>query len=320
MMILPIKKNGEKSMLNQKEIVNEILRLKKEKNAVILAHNYQKPIIQDIADFIGDSLGLAMQATKTKASFIIFCGVDFMAESAKILNPDKIVIHPDRDAQCPMAAMVKIEELRKLKEEYPDAATVAYVNTTASTKAEVDICCTSANAVKVVKSLREKEIIFIPDVNLGLYAQRFVPEKKFVFWKGYCYVHQDIIEKSILLQLKKEHPKAEILVHPECIPEVIDLADYVFSTEGMVKHIASSLAKEFIIGTERELCYRLRKENPSKKIYSVEKAVCTSMKMMTVEKVLRSLETLEPKIELPSAIIEKARVPLQKMMKIGRAD
>jgi quinolinate synthase len=300
------------------DLQEKVLALKKEKNAVILAHNYQLPEVQAIADFIGDSLGLAQQARKVKAEIIIFCGVDFMAESALILNPDKIVIHPVREAKCPMAAMVELEELKNLKNKHPEAAIVSYVNTNAETKAISDICCTSANAVKVVNSLPNKEIIFLPDRNLAAYVQEKVTLKKIIPWPGYCWVHQDLIEKDILLMLKKEHPNAELLVHPECIPEVIKLADFVLSTEGMVKHAAQSQAKEFIIGTEKELCYRLKKENPDKIFYPVKNAICRVMKLITLDKVLKSLETLEPKVTLSKEIIKNARKPLEKMVNLGR--
>jgi quinolinate synthase len=298
-------------------MMEKIVRLKRARNAVILVHNYQIPPIQEIADFIGDSLGLSIQASKTDADIIIFCGVDFMAESAKILNPDKKVIHPSKAAKCPMAAMVDISDLRELKKIHPNAASVAYVNTTADTKAEVDICCTSANAVNVVKQLSEEEIIFIPDVNLGLYVQRFASEKKFIFWQGYCHVHQDIA-KDTILKLKSAYPKSEILVHPECIPEVIDCADFVYSTEGMVKHCAKSNASEFIIGTEKELCYRLKKENPAKTFHPIKSAVCPSMKKITLKKVLESLENLKPEVKLEPDIMVRARNPLELMMQVGR--
>jgi quinolinate synthase len=298
-----------------KEISERIKALKEEKNAVLLVHNYQRPEIQELADYIGDSLGLSIDATKTEADVIVFCGVDFMAESAKILNPDKTVVHPNRAAKCPMAAMVTSQDILELKEAHPNADVVAYVNTTADVKAEVDICCTSANAVKVVKSLSAPEIIFVPDINLGLYVKRFVTDKEFYYSQGYCHVHQNI-NIDDLKKLKSEHPNAETLVHPECIPEVIDFADNVFSTEGMVRHIKSSDAKEFIVGTERELCYRLEKEVPGKIFYRVPTALCHAMKKITIEDVLNSLETLTPEIQLGKDIIERAKMPLKRMIDI----
>jgi len=299
----------------ENEIIDKILKLKQELNAVFLVHNYQRPEIQNIADHLGDSLGLSINATKTDAKIILFCGVDFMAESAKILNPEKIVLHPNQAAKCPMAAMVTPEDVQKLKAQHPKAAAVAYVNTSAAVKAEVDICCTSANAVKVVKSLEAKEIIFTPDINLGMYVKRFIPDKEFYFSPGYCHVHQGIM-KLELEQLKNEHPEAEILVHPECIPEVIDFADQVFSTEGMAKYVKASDKREFIVGTEKELSYRLEKENPGKKFYRTDSWLCPAMKQITIQDVLNSLETLTPQITLPTEIIHKAKLPLERMIKI----
>jgi quinolinate synthase len=297
------------------EIAERINTLKKEKNAVLLVHNYQRPEIQDLADHIGDSLGLSIAATATDADVIIFCGVDFMAESAKILNPDKIVVHPNPKAKCPMAAMVTESDVQELKAAHPKAETVAYVNTTAAVKAVVDICCTSANAVKVVKSLNAREIIFIPDINLGLYVKRFFPDKEFYYSQGYCHVHQGIM-KPQLEQLNAQHPEAEVLVHPECVPEVIDFADFVFSTEGMARHIKSSETKEFIIGTEKELTYRLERENPGKVFHRVETALCHAMKQITLEDVLHSMESLTPEISLSPEIIKNAKQPLQRMIDI----
>lgn len=290
-------------------------RLKKEKNAVILAHNYQLPEIQDVADYLGDSLALAQSASKTDTDVIVVCGVDFMAETALILSPDKVVVLPDLAATCPMAAMATPEKLKRMKNEHPNARVVSYVNTTAEIKALSDVCCTSANAVNVVKSLPEKEIIFVPDMNLGKYVQRFTSQK-IILWPGYCYVHRDI-KKEQIIKLKKMHQDAEILVHPECSPEVIDTADFVYSTGGMVEHAKKSNSKEFIIGTEEGLCYRLKKENPDKKFYSTN-SVCSEMKKITFEKLVHSLETLKPRINLPDKIIEDAREPIEKMMKIGK--
>jgi quinolinate synthase len=305
--------------MDKKTIINKINELKKENNAIILAHNYQTPDIQDIADFVGDSLDLSLKATKTDAKNIIFCGVDFMAEAAKILNPEKTVIHPDKNAECPMAEMVDAESLSWLIKDNPDAEVVAYINTTAEVKALVDICCTSANGVKIVKSTSSKKVIFVPDTNLGLYIQRSVPEKEMILWPGICSTHHKISKEEILM-LKKEHPGAEVLVHPECRLEVIDIADKAFSTNGMVNYVKESETKEFIIGTEKDMCYRLKKENPEKTFYPVLSAICPNMKKITLEKVLNSLKTLEPKTILPDNIMKKARLPLQKMMDVGRGD
>ena len=299
----------------QKSIQQRIQEMKKKHNAVILAHNYQNPEIQDIADFLGDSLDLSLQATKTDAEIIIFCGVDFMAESAKILNPKKTVILPDNTANCPMAGMVDPESLRWLIKEHPDADIVTYINTSADIKALATICCTSANGVKIVKSRTAQKIIFVPDRNLGLYIHKQVPEKEMILWPGICRTHHDI-KKEDLLTLKKKHPAAAILVHPECQPEVIELADFAFSTNGMVEFAKKSEKEEFIIGTEKGLCYRLEKENPDKKFYPVPSAICPNMKKTTLEKVLKSLETLEPQIHLSEEIMQKASLPLQRMMEI----
>jgi len=305
--------------MNKNKTVEKIEELKKKQRAIILAHNYQIPEVQDIADFVGDSFGLSMKATETDAAVIVFCGVDFMAESAKILNPDKIVVHPDKKAQCPMAAMVDVESLGWLKQDNPDAEVVTYINTTADVKAVSDICCTSANGVQVVQSRSVQDIIFVPDRNLGLYVQRFVTDKNMILWPGICPTHHEI-QKDEILKLKEQHPSAEILVHPECRPEVIDIADHVFSTSGMVNYVAKTEGKEFIIGTEKDLCYRLQKENPDKIFYPIKSAVCPNMKRITLEKVLKSLEKLEPQVQLSREIVEKAQVPLQRMVAVGRGD
>jgi quinolinate synthase len=296
---------------------NKILTLKKEKNAIILGHNYQRKEVQEISDFLGDSYGLSVQASKTDAKIIVFCGVDFMAESAKILNPEKTVLHPNPKAKCPMAAMVDVKSLKELKEEHPGAPVVSYVNTTADVKAESDICCTSANAVKIVQSLPDKKVIFIPDANLGLYVQRFVKDKEIVLWPGYCPTHVNI-KLDDLRKLKKEHPDAEILVHPECTPDVIDFADFAFSTEGIIKHIVSSQKKEFIIGTESNMLHRLRKEAPGKILYNVPGAICPNMREITLEDVHASLLKLQYRIEIPADVIKRARIPLERMIAAGR--
>ena len=295
--------------------IKRLNELKRERNAIILAHNYQRPEVQDVADFVGDSLALAMQAKKADADVIVFCGVDFMAESAKIINPDKIVLHPDMGAKCPMAAMVDAEELVALKKE-KGMDIVSYVNTSAEVKAVSDICCTSANAVKVVKSM-SNDVIFVPDSNLGKYVQRFVKDKEILLWPGFCPTHESIGKEDVL-ELKKMHPDAEIMVHPECSPEVIDIADKVASTEGMVRYAKESNAKEFIVATEKDLCYRLKKEMPDKEFYYIEHAVCPTMKKITLDNVIESLENMGPELIIERGIIEKAREPLERMMEIGR--
>ncbi len=299
------------------ELKDKVLKLKKERNAVILAHNYQIGEVQDVADFIGDSLGLAIEASKTKAKVIIFCGVHFMAETVAIVNPDKKVLMPDISAGCPMADMITPEGLRELKAKYPKAKAVAYVNTTAAVKAESDICCTSANASKVVESLKDvNEIIFVPDKYLGMYTARF-SKKKFIFWEGYCPIHVYILPEYIK-KLKSEHPEAEVMVHPECIPETIDLADKVLSTSGMVRRAKESRAKEFIVGTEIGLLYRLKKENPQKKFYpATEKAICPNMKKTNLEKILWSLEDMKHKVVVPEDIRVKAKRAIDDMLMIS---
>jgi quinolinate synthase len=300
------------------QLQKQITELKHQHNTIILAHNYQLPIIQDIADYTGDSLELAKKATTLDCDNIIFCGVDFMAESAKILNPNKNIIHPDKTAHCPMAAMVDPPLLIELKKKHPTAQVVCYINTTAEIKALSDICCTSANGIKVVESLDTQKIIFVPDQNLGKYIQRFT-KKEIILWPGYCATHHRITVKDIT-DLKHQYPDAEVLVHPECRPDVIDIADHAFSTNGMLNHVKISPKKDFIIGTEKEHCYRLKTANPTKRFYPIPSAVCPNMKKITLEKVLKSLTTLEPKITLPEEIIQRAKEPLTRMMNIKRGD
>jgi len=297
----------------------EIKNWKKKRNAIILAHNYQRPEVQDIADALGDSLALSMKATQTDADIIVFCGVDFMAESAKVLNPEKKVLHPNLAAKCPMAAMIDVEGLRELKQEHPDAVVVGYVNTSAECKTEIDICCTSSNAVKIVKKIPEKKIIFVPDSNLGLYVQRFIKDKEIIFYPGYCPTHVEI-RKEDLLALKHQFPDAELMVHPECTPEVIDIADVALSTEGMVKHVKESPKKSFIVGTERNMVYRLRKEIPNKQYIEVPAAICPNMREISLQDVLYSLQNLEPEVTLSEETIRKAKIPLERMVEAGRGD
>lgn len=300
-------------------LIEKIQKLKEEKNAIILAHNYQRGEVQDIADFVGDSLGLSQKAAEHKAEVIVFCGVDFMAESAKILSPQKTVLMPELDAQCPMAAMITPESLKLMKKKYPDAAVVGYVNTSAAVKAECDICCTSSNAIKIVNSLVEDEVLFVPDKNLALYTAS-KSDKKIIPWDGYCPTHHQILQGDILLA-SEDHPNAEIIVHPECRPDVIQLADKVFSTGGMVKYVKKSKSKEFIIGTEIGIIHRLKKENPQKKFYLASKyAICPNMKMNTLESIYKSLETMEHKITVPEPIQKKAKKALDRMLEVGRGD
>jgi len=295
-------------------IVEEINRLKKEKDAIILVHNYQRSEIQNIADFLGDSLGLAREAAKTDTRIIVFCGVRFMAETAKILSPEKMVLIPREEAGCPMADMITAEDLRKLKEKHTDAKVVSYVNTNADVKAESDICCTSANVIEVVRNVKAESIIFTPDKNLAAYCQRFV-DKEIIPWNGYCYVHEKIREEEVRL-VKEKFPDALLLIHPECNPSVIDLADEVLSTSGMVNLAKKSDKKRFLIGTEEGLIYRLKKENPGKEFYAAGTAkMCRNMKLTTLNDVYFSLKEERYAIELPEGIIKSAQKALMAMLK-----
>ena len=285
------------------------------RNAVILAHNYQLGEIQDVADFVGDSLELSRKAAETTADTIVFCGVHFMAETAKILSPEKTVLLPDLQAGCPMADMLTVEQLREFKAQYPGRPVVAYVNTSAAVKAEVDICCTSANAIKVIEALDADEILFVPDKCLADYAQSKT-SKKIIPYPGYCPTHLRILPEHILKE-KDLHPKALVLAHPECSRGVIQLADEVCSTSGMLRFARENSAQEFIIGTEEGIIHRLSKDNPEKKFYSpTVLAICPNMKLITLEKLAWSLEDNQYPIELPSDIIDKARHAIQRMIEI----
>lgn len=296
-------------------IVEKIEELKKERNAVILAHNYQRGEVQDIADFIGDSLELSRKAAKTDADVIIFCGVHFMAETAKILCPDGKVILPDLKAGCPLANMIKPKELENFKKEHPNAKVVCYVNTSAEIKAMSDICCTSSNAIKVVNSLKEEEIIFIPDMNLGNFVLKNT-NKKINIWEGFCPTHL-WIKKEEILKLKEKYRKAVVMVHPECLPDVVEIADYVLSTGGMLKIARELNEKVFIVGTENGIIHRLKKENPDKLFLPVSnKIICPNMKRITLKKVLKSLEELKPEINVEENIRIKARISIEKMLEI----
>lgn len=293
----------------------KILKLKKERNAIILAHNYQLGEVQDIADFVGDSLQLSQNAAATSAEVIVFCGVHFMAETAAILCPDMTVLLPDTHAGCPMANMINAEKLRKRKQELPGATVVCYVNTTAEVKAESDICCTSANALKIVESLDSDEILFIPDQYLGHYVSTQT-DKKMVFWPGYCPTHIRILPQHII-RLKQEYPHAKVLVHPECRPEVIALADEVLSTGGMCRYAGRADVNKMIIGTELGIIHRLKKENPDKIFIPVsEQAICPNMKLITLEKVLWSLEEMTPQVTVPEPIRIKAKAAVDRMLEI----
>lgn len=294
--------------------VEEILKLKKQKNAIILAHNYQIEEIQEIADFIGDSLELSRTASQVHCDVIVFCGVHFMAETAAILNPDKTVLLPEIEAGCPMADEVDVKKLKKWIKKYPDALVVSYVNTTAEVKALSYACCTSANAPQVVKAIPSNSVIFVPDKNLAQWVKKNVPEKNIIPWQGFCPVHH-MIKKEDVIRAKKAHPEAMVIVHPECPPEVIDLADHVASTSGMVRFAKSSSAKEFIIGTEVGLLYRLKKENPDKIFYPLKKTmICPSMKITTLESVLSALKENKYVVKVPEDIRLKAKEAVDRML------
>ncbi len=301
--------NDEKLTLQEK-----ILELKKKEKAVIVAHNYQIPQVQDIADFLGDSLELSKICRDLAEEIIVFCGVKFMAETAKILSPKKTVLLPVIDAGCPLADMIEPDELIALRQKHPDAWVVSYVNTSAEIKALSDVCCTSANAIKVVKNVPVKKIIFTPDKNLGWWVQKNVPQKELILWEGFCIVHEYFSHKD-LIKARQILPDAEILVHPECPKEVLEDADHVLSTSGMLKRAKESHASKFIIGTEEGLIYRLKNENPSKEFYSLGNAkICTNMKKTRLEDVYHALKHSKYAIELPQDIIEKAQVALERML------
>lgn len=301
--------------MKKEDYISRIKGLKKEKKAVILAHNYQIGDVQDVADFIGDSLGLSQQAARVEEEVIIFCGVHFMAETASILAPEKTVLLPALDAGCPMADMITASELKAWKRSYPGRKVVCYVNTSAEVKAECDICCTSSNAVRVANSIKGDEILFVPDKNLAAYVARHT-DKTIIPWDGYCYVHNNILARHIR-EKKELFPKAEVWVHPECRPEVIDLADKVLSTGNMVKEASQTEKKEVIIGTETGIIYRLKKENPRTNFYAArEQAFCSNMKKIDLKKILHSLEKMVYRIEVPLRISQRARGSIEKMIKI----
>ena len=299
-----------------KQLVDKIKQLKKKRNAIILAHNYQLPEVQDIADFRGDSLELSRIAAKTDAKVIVFCGVYFMAETASILSPDKKVIMPDASAGCPMANMMNAQDLIKLRRSHPQAVAIGYVNTSAEVKAELDYCCTSTNAVDVVYALKDKkEIIFVPDKYLADYVSK-KSGRKLISWHGFCPTHVKILPEDVARE-KKFHPKAKIMVHPECLSSVVSLADAVLSTSQMSKYAKENPAKEFIVGTESGLVYRLKQDNPNKEFYPAsERAVCPNMKRTTVEKVLWALEELKDEVKVSDAIRKKARLAIERMLAI----
>lgn len=298
------------------DLLKQIKELKKKRGAIILAHNYQLPEVQDAADFCGDSLELARKASREDVKVVVFCGVHFMAETASILCPDKLVLVPDIAASCPMANMIAVDDLKKLKKEHPQAVVVGYVNTSAAVKAELDYCCTSSNAVAVVNALKnEKEIIFIPDRYLADYVSKKTG-RKLISWNGFCLTHVKILPEDIKRE-KKFHPKAKVLVHPECLPEVCAMADAALSTSQMGKFARETDVKEMIIGTEVGVIYRLKKDNPSKEFYPAsESAVCPNMKRTTQEKILWSLENLKQEVKVPEDIRIRAKKSIDRMLEI----
>ena len=301
----------------KRELKEKIEKLKKKRNAVIIVHNYQRDEIQEIADFTGDSLGLARAAVNAKADVILFCGVHFMAESASILNPAKKVLLPVKEAGCPLADMITAQKLRNKKEEFPDAAVVCYVNSSAEVKAESDISCTSSNAIQVVRSIKNKRIIFVPDKNLGRYVQKHVPEKDIILWEGYCSTHLRLTEEDVL-KTKAKFPDAEFIAHPECRQEVLELADHVCSTSGMIQYAKVSKCRDFIIGTESGMLYTLRKQNPGKRFFlPTTHLICANMKLTTLGWVAHSLENMVHEVRVPEKIREKAKKTLERMLEIG---
>ena len=295
-----------------------IEQLKKEKDIVILAHYYVDGEVQEIADLVGDSYFLAKKATEVSQQNILFCGVSFMGESAKILNPGKRVIMADEFADCPMAHMVDIAKIQQVREQYPDVAVVCYVNSTAEIKAYSDVCVTSSNALRVVQSLPNKHIFFIPDNNLGRYISTLVPEKEFIFNDGFCHVHTSIHRENVE-EAKKLHPNAPVLTHPECTADVLQISDFIGSTSEILDYATKSDAKEFIICTEMGIFFELEQKNPDKRFYSVgHRQFCPNMKKITLEKVVRAMEEMEPEVTMDEELRVKANAPLVKMLELAK--
>ena len=299
-----------------KELQEEVLELKRELNAIIVAHNYQRPEVQDIADFTGDSLELARKCVGIKAKVIVFCGVLFMAETAAILNPGTTVLLSHRDAGCPLADTIDVDSLREWKGRYPEAAVVAYVNTTAAIKAESDICCTSANGVEVVNAIPNEEILFIPDKNLGHYVSTKT-DKKLILYPGFCATHDNLSVEEVKAA-RQRYPQAKVLVHPECRPEVIELADAALSTSQMLRYAKGSNAKIFLIGTEEGMLYPLRKQNPDKEFHLISNSlVCPDMKKTTLERVIETMKARKNIVTVPEEIRVRAKKAIDRMLAIG---
>lgn len=299
-------------------VIDEIEALKREKNAVILAHYYVNPEIQEIADYIGDSFYLSKVAVGLKEQTVVFCGVSFMGESAKVLNPEKTVLMPEASADCPMAHMADAQTIQKMREQYEDLAVVCYINSTAELKKYSDVCVTSANAVKIVKALPNQNIFFIPDKNLAHYVAEQVPEKHFVYNEGYCPIHEKMRVEEIR-EAKEQHPQAEVLTHPECPKAILELSDYIGSTSGIIQYAAKSDCKEFIICTENGVRFNLEQENPDKKFYFAKtEPVCEGMKSITLEKVLHVLKTGENEVHMSEELRIASRKPLEKMLELAK--
>lgn len=297
---------------------NRIAELKKEKNAVILAHYYVDGAVQEIADYVGDSYYLAEVATKVLADTIIFCGVSFMGESAKLLNPAKRVLMADDTADCPMAHMVDLDRIAQVREQYPDVAVVCYVNSTAEIKAHSDVCVTSSNALKIVRKLPNHDIYFIPDHNLGDYIAKQVPEKHFILNDGFCHVHTSI-ERDGLLEAKRLHPTAKVLSHPECREDILAESDYIGSTSQIIDYATASKEQEFIICTEMGVFYELAQKNPDKKFYSVgHRQFCPNMKKIRLESVVEALESDAEGVILDAQISARAKLPLERMLELAK--
>ena len=301
----------------EEEIKQQIAALKKEKDAVILAHYYVDGPVQEIADFVGDSYYLAKKATTVSERVIIFCGVSFMGESAKILNPDKKVVMADETADCPMAHMVDVDRIKEVRQQYPDVAVVCYVNSTAEIKAASDVCVTSSNAIKIVKNLPNHDIFFIPDNNLGRYVAKQLPDKHFIFNDGFCHVHKSIHREDVL-KAKEVHPEALVLAHPECTEDTLELADFIGSTSQIIDYVTESPEKVFIICTEMGIFYELMQKNPEKKFYSVgHRQFCPNMKKVRLESVLSALQNLAPEVELEEEMRNAAKLPLERMLELA---
>ncbi len=304
--------------MTTEQMASRIEQLKKEKNAVLMAHYYVDDDVQDMADYIGDSFFLSRKATEIDADIIVLCGVRFMGESAKVLNPNKKVLLPEIGADCPMAHMADVETIVKMREEYDDLAVVCYVNSTAELKAASDVCVTSANALKIVSRLPQKNIFFIPDQNLAHYIADQLPEKHFIFNDGFCHVHHSLTAEEVA-EAKAEHPEALLCVHPECKPSVTALADYVGSTSGIISYVGASDAKEFLIATEVGVMYELKKNNPDKTFYAISpQQVCPNMKKITMEKLLAALEDEQPEVILSEELMENAKAPMIKMLELAK--